>query len=117
MMFLLDTNLISELRRPDKAAPQVIAWARSVEASLLYISRITLMELEQGVALQVRRDPAQGAVLRAWLEDQVWPTFKSSVLSFDAVAATICGRLQVPGPWPFRACMVAATALAYRATL
>jgi predicted nucleic acid-binding protein len=64
-----------------------------------------------------RRDPAQGAVLRAWLDEQVLPTFKFSVLAFDATAARICGRLQVPEPRPFRDCMIAATAVAHSATL
>jgi predicted nucleic acid-binding protein len=67
---------------------------------MLYISSITVMELGQGVALKERRDPAQGAVLRAWLDEQVLPTFKYSVLAFDAAAARICGCLQEPDADP-----------------
>jgi predicted nucleic acid-binding protein len=113
-MLLLGTSVVSELPRPDRAAPQAISWACSVDAPLLCIFSITVMEL--GVARKERCAPAQGAVLRAWLEDQVFHTFKSSVLAFDA-AARICGRLQVPDPGRFRDCMMAATALAHSASL
>jgi predicted nucleic acid-binding protein len=70
-----------------------------------------------GRGLKEQLDLAQGAVLRAWLDEQVLPTFKSSVLAFDAAAAKICGRLQVPDPRPFRDCMMAATAVAHSTTL
>ena len=69
-MYLLDTNVVSELRkvRAGKADPNVARWADSVMASELYVSVITLHELELGVLLAERRDPARGAILRTWCE-------------------------------------------------
>ncbi len=68
-MFVLDTNVVSELRnaRAGRAHPSVAAWATSVRSSALFLSAITVEELELGVLLAERRDPAQGAILRVWL--------------------------------------------------
>jgi len=112
-MYLLDTNLVSELRkaRTGKADPGVVAWAKGVSADDLYISVITMLELELGVQLRERRDPAQGALLRAWLEQQVIPGFADRVLPIDMVIARRCAGLQVPNPRPDRDALIAATAL------
>ena len=69
-MFILDTNVISELRKAKagKADANVVAWAASQDPSALFLSAITLLELEMGVRLTERRDSAQGAILRAWME-------------------------------------------------
>ena len=83
-MFLLDTNVISELRRANRAAPAVLAWAHTTQASQLFISAITVLELERGVLLLERRDPYQGAVLRAWLDGQVMPGCEGRVLAVVA---------------------------------
>ena len=112
-MYLLDTNLVSELRkaRTGKADPGVVAWAKGVSADDLYISVITMLELELGVQLRERRDPAQGALLRVWLEQQVIPGFADRVLPIDMVIARRCAGLQVPNPRPDRDALIAATAL------
>ena len=94
-MYLLDTNVISELRkvRTGKADAQVAAWADSVEASDLYLSVITLQEIAIGVLLAERRDPVQGAVLRTWFKHQVMPAFDGRVLQVDtAIALRSAGR-------------------------
>ena len=72
-MYLLDTNVVSELRRATagKADPRVVAWAASVPVASLFLSAITVLELELGVLRIERRDPVQGVLLRAWLEDLV----------------------------------------------
>ncbi len=108
-MYLLDTNLVSELRkaRTGKADPGVVAWAGGVSADDLYISVITILELELGVQLRERRDPAQGALLRAWLEQQVIAGFADRVLPIDLAIARRCAGLQVPD----RDALIAATAL------
>ena len=118
-MYLLDTNLISELRkaRTGKADPGVVAWAKGVSADDLYISVITMLELELGVQLRERRDPAQGALLRAWLEQQVIPGFADRVLPIDMVIARRCAGLQVPNPRPDRDALIAATALVHGLTV
>ena len=113
-MFLLDTNLVSELRkvRSGKADAGVAAWADQVEATALFISAITLHELELGVLLIERRDPGQGARLRQWLDQAVLPAFAGRrILAVDAAVAQRSAALQVPDPRPFRAGLIAATAL------
>ena len=79
-MFLLDTNIVSELRKTgdSKADANVIAWLSSVDAAILYLSAITLMEIQVGVLRIERRDAAQGARLRAWMTHHVLPEFPRS---------------------------------------
>ena len=115
-MFVLDTNVVSELRkiRLGKADANVAKWADSVDAADLYVSAITVQELTIGVLLAERRDPAQGAVLRAWLEAQVLPAFAGRILSVDVAVAEASARLHVPDPRPIRDGLIAATALVHR---
>lgn len=114
-MFLLDTNVISELRkaRSGAADPNVLAWANSVDANALFISAITVLELEQGVMLVERRDSWQGAILRAWLDGQVMPEFEARTLPIDADVARRCAALHVPDPRSERDALIAATALVH----
>lgn len=114
-MFLLDTNVISELRktRAGTADPNVLAWADSVDASALFISAITVLELEQGVMRVERRDARQGGILRAWLDGQVMPEFTSRILPIDAEVARRCAALHVPDPRSERDALIAATALVH----
>jgi len=118
-MFVLDTNVVSELRkvRLGKANPQVARWADSVEAVTLYISAITVLELEKGVLMVERRDPRQGAALRAWLEGRVLPEFRDRVLPVDAAIARCCAQLHVPDPRSERDALIAATALVHGMTV
>lgn len=112
-MYLLDTNLVSELRKvkAGKADPGVAAWAEAVEAEMLFVSAITLHELGHGVLLMERRDPVQGALLRQWLEQAVLPAFAGRILPVDAAVALRSAALHVPDPQPFRDGLIAATAL------
>jgi len=112
-MYLLDTNLVSELRRArsGRADPGVVVWARGVTAAEQYLSVITILELERGVQLRERRDPAQGAILRTWLEHQVLEGFWGRILSVDTAIARRCAGLQAPNPRPDRDALIAATAL------
>ena len=114
-MYLLDTNLVSELRkvRSGKADPVVAAWADGVDASSLFLSSITLHELELGVLLAERRDPTQGVLLRHWLEQAVMPAFAGRILAVDAAVARRSAALHVPDPKPLRDGLIAATALVH----
>jgi hypothetical protein len=114
-MYLLDTNVVSELRkiRFGKADRHVAAWADTVDAADLYLSVITVQELEIGVLLAERRDPSQGAVLRTWLNNHVLPTFVDRILAVDTAVAQRSGRLHVPDPRPVRDGLIAATALVH----
>jgi toxin FitB len=118
-MYLLDTNVISELRkiRVGRAAPQVAQWAESVDAGDLYISVITVQELEIGVLLAERRDPVQGAVLRAWLVERALPAFNQRILDVDKTVAQRSAQLHVPNPRPVRDGLIAATALVHNMTV
>ena len=119
MMFLLDTNVLSELRkvRLGKADPNVAQWADSVNANSLYLSVITLQELEIGVLLAEHRDPTQGTVLRTWLQQHVLPAFDGRILPVDTAVAQRSARLHVPNPRPVRDGLIAATALVHGMTV
>jgi toxin FitB len=118
-MHVLDTNVVSELRkaRAGKANQRVIAWASSVPAGSLYISAITVLELEMGVLQIERRDRAQGAVMRAWLDEHVMPAFAGRILAVDAPVALRCARLHVPDRVAERDALIAATALVHGMTV
>jgi predicted nucleic acid-binding protein len=118
-MFVLDTNVVSELRKAatGKANPRVVAWAASIRPAALFLSVITLMELEQGVLLLERRDPRQGAAIRQWLERQVLPAFEGRVLPIDDHVALRCARLHVPDPRKERDALIAATGLVHGMTV
>nr|MDP2192861.1 type II toxin-antitoxin system VapC family toxin [Rhodoferax sp.] len=119
MMYLLDTNVVSELRkvRLGKADPHVADWADSVEATDLYLSAISIQELEIGVLLAERRDPSQGAIFRTWLNAHVLPAFAGRILSVDTAVAQRSARLHVPDPRPVRDGLIAATALVHGMTV
>ena len=118
-MYLLDTDVVSELRkiRLGKADRHVAKWADSLDAADLYISVITVQELEIGVELAERRDPSQGAVLRAWLNDHVLPAFSERILTVDVAVAQRSARLHVPNPRPVRDGLIAATARVHGMTV
>ena len=118
-MFLLDTNVVSELRkaRAGKANPGVSDWATGVPAALMFLSVVSLHELEHGVLLAERKDPVKGAVLRAWLDDSVVPAFADRILPVDTETALRSAALHVPNPAPFRDAFIAATALVHGMTV
>jgi hypothetical protein len=118
-MYLLDTNVVSELRkaRAGKADENVAAWAAEAPAASLFLSVITIQELEIGILLAERRDPPQGSILRSWLEDHVLPTFADRILPVDVPIARRSAALHVPDPRPVRDALIAATALVHGLTL
>ena len=118
-MFVLDTNVVSELRKvkAGKADRNVAMWASRVPAETLYVSVITILELETGVLLVQRRDPAQGALLRAWLDRHVLPAFADRVLPVDTAVAQRCAALHVPDPRSDRDALIAATAMVHSMTV
>lgn len=113
MIYLLDTNVISELRkvRTDVADPQVKRWAEHLDAESAFLSVISLLELELGTLLMERRDKRQGAMLRSWLEDTVLAGFAGRILAVDQPIAVRSAKLQVPDPMEYRDSLIAATAL------
>ncbi len=118
-MFVLDTNVISELRkaRSGRANVGVTDWADSVHPTLMFMSVVSLHELEHGVLLAERRDPAQGKILRTWLETSVTTAFQDRLLPIDREIARRSAGLHVPDPAPFRDALIAATALHHGMTV
>ena len=112
-MMLLDTNVVSELRKAGdgRADPNLVAWLSDKDAGQFYLSVISLMELEIGVLRIERRDGAHGALLRRWLEDRVKPAFAGRVLAIDSNVALRCTHLHIPDPGSERDALIAATAL------
>ena len=116
-MFLLDTNVISELRRPERANRNVAAWAGSIPLASIFLSTISILEIEIGALRLARKDPAQGAVFRAWIDGQVLSRFEGRILPVDIGVAQRCARLHVPDPRSERDALIAATALVHRLTM
>ena len=118
-MYILDTNVVSEIRkiRLGKADKFVSQWSDSVNTAELYLSVITLQELEIGVLLAEYRNPAKGALLRGWLNKQVIPAFSGRILPVDTAVVIRSAKLHVPNPRPVRDGLIAATALVHGMTV
>lgn len=110
-MFLLDSNIVSELRKAPlgRANPGVVAWAKAVPPESLFISAITLLKLEKGVQLKARQDPEAGRILRRWMTEKVLPAFLGRVLAVDAAVALENAGYHVPDPRPLADSLIAAT--------
>lgn len=113
MTYLLDTNVISELRKlgDNRCDPNVARWISEQDARLFYLSAITILELERGVLGIERRDRLQGQRLRQWLEGQVRPAFADHILPVDDAIATACAHLHVPDRRNEVDSLIAATAI------
>jgi toxin FitB len=118
-MFLLDTNVISELRKISlgRADLNVARWASGADPNDLYISVITVHELEVGILRMERKDAQQGAALRLWLEHRVLTTFAGRTLAVNTAVAMRAAQLQVPNPHPVQDGLIAATALVHGLTV
>ena len=118
-MLVLDTNVVSELRkvRSGKADSCVAKWADSVDVADLFVSAITIQELEFGVLLAERRDASQGAVPRAWLNSHVLPAFAGRVLPVDTAIAQRSAKLHIADPQSLRDNFIVATALVHAMTV
>ena len=118
-MFLLDTNLVSELRKvkSGKADPGVAAWAQASPSHLMFVSVITLVEIETGILAMERRDPAQGGILRRWFEASVLPAFEKHSLPVDAEVARQCAVFRSQQPCGLADALIAATAHVHRMTV
>jgi predicted nucleic acid-binding protein len=108
-MYLLDTNVVSELRKGKNAHRSVRTWAEALPCASLFLSVISILELEIGVLLIERRDRKQGAVLRAWMDGHLLPTFSGRILPIDTVVAQRCAPLHLSD----RDALSAATALVH----
>ncbi len=114
-MYVLDTNVVSELRkvRAGRADAGVAGWIDAVASAQLFVSVVTIHELEHGVLLAERADPPRGAVLRRWLDESVTVAFEGRVLPVEERVAKRAAALHVPDPAPFRDALIGATALVH----
>ncbi|MCY4608044.1 MAG: type II toxin-antitoxin system VapC family toxin [bacterium] len=118
-MFLLDTNVISELRKlgDGMAHARVTAWFSGQDATRFYVSALTLMELEIGILRLERRDARQGERFRTWMDCHVLTEFQERTLPVDSTVALKCAHLHVPDPKPQRDALIAATAIIHGMTV
>jgi predicted nucleic acid-binding protein len=118
-MYLLDTNIVSELRkvRAGQANRDVISWSSGIPVEELYLSAVTIEELEIGILRVERLDPLQAIVLRVWMEGNVLPTFAGRILPIDQTVVQCSARLHVPDPRPIRDGFIAATAIVHGLTV
>lgn len=118
-MFLLDTHVVSELRKAgtSNADENLSQWASAVESGYLYLSSISVVELAIGLLRVECRDKRQGKVLRSWLANRVLPAFDGRVLPFDLAAAERCARFHVPDPRSNRGSFIAAIAQVHKLTV
>lgn len=116
-MYLVDTNVVSELRKGRKADRSVRMWAKALPPTSLYLSVLSILELEIGILLVERRDRKQGRILRTWMDGHVLPSFSGRILAVDTVVAQRCAALHVPNPRSDRDALIAATALVHGMTV
>lgn len=118
-MYILDTNVISELRKAKSknVNKNVIKWAKGVSPASFFLSIITILELETGIHSVAQRDSSQGALLRTWMDTHVLPTFSDRILLLDIAVAQRCAKLHVPNKKSERDAIIAATALVHGMTV
>lgn len=119
MKYLLDTNVVSELRKvgDGKADAHVTKWVGAQDSNDLFISAITILEIERGILTIQRRDAAQGSRLRGWMDSRVRPEFAERVLPIDDAIATRCAHLHIPDRRNEADALIAATALVHGLTV
>lgn len=118
-MYLLDTNVISELRKvkSGKSDKNVKRWSLQADPQLMYVSSITIHELELGILLAERADKSKGKILRKWMTEYVLPAFEKRVLSVDKKVVLVSAKYHVPDPKPYRDTLIAATAVVNNMTV
>lgn len=114
MMYLVDTNVISELRKAHRAEARVVEWARTIESECMYLSVISILEIRMGILSVQRKDLVKGNILQEWLVKKVIPAFSGRILNVDMNVALRCAELHVPEPRSDREALIAATALAHK---
>jgi len=119
LKYLLDTNVVSELRKvgDGKADPNVTKWVGAQDSNDLFISAITILELERGILGIQRRDADQGSRLRRWMDSRVRPEFAERVLPIDDAIATRCAHLHIPDRRNEADALIAATAVVHGLTV
>jgi predicted nucleic acid-binding protein len=97
--------------------PSVREWFEEIPVQNLFISAISILEIETGILLKELRDPAQGAVLRRWFEKSLLSAFSGKTLAVDTQVARQAAQLHIPDPKPKMDALIAATALVHGCTV
>jgi len=116
-LFLLDTNVVSELRKASRCDARVAAWQAAQRPEACFLSTITLLEIRLGIELARKGDGKKASVLEAWFEERVKPGFGGRILAVDDKVSEMCGRLQAERPRSFRDGLILATALLHELTV
>ena len=118
-MYLLDTNVLSEMRkvRRRRTDARFCAWAATLEPATAWVSAITIHEIEFDISRLERRDPPQAVLLRRWFAEEVMTAFSTRILPVDGVVAIAAADLRVPDPAPIADSLIAATALVHGLTV
>ena len=116
MSYLIDTNIISEVRKGSRCDPRVSAWYASIADEDIFLSTLILGEIRKGVELVDPRDTGKAAVLERWLRE-VASAFNGRVLGIDNTVSDQWGRMSALKPVPVIDGLLAATALTYGLTL
>ncbi len=118
-MYLLDTNVISELRKIPKGTDDenVCAWAKSVDSALMFMSCVTVFEIELGIQLHRRKDVVQSAVYHEWFHGHVIPLFAGRVLPINEKIALIAAELNIPDRRPINDGYILATGIVHQLTI
>lgn len=118
-MYLLDTNIISELKKLDsgKIHPQVQRWAYSINLMQTKISVVSITEIRTGILSLARKDKAQAASLDNWFTNRLLPAYRTKTLPVDTKVALIYAQLNVPNKRPINDAYIAATAIAHKLKL
>lgn len=118
-MYLLDTNIISEIRKlaKNKCDKNVADWVRSTSKDLMFTNAVVMMELERGVMSIERKDTTQGKLLRHWFEMDVKPAFHGKILKINEQTAQICAKLHIPDHAPENDAWIAASAIQHNLVL
>lgn len=117
MTFLLDTNVISELRKIPNADKNVTRWADNHDADSLFLSVISIFEIQLGASRLAQKDPRQAAILQQWIDNRILPNFEGRILPVDTYVAVTCAGLHIPNPRAERDAMIAATASVHSLTV
>ncbi|WP_298047215.1 type II toxin-antitoxin system VapC family toxin [uncultured Cardiobacterium sp.] len=117
-MYLLDTNIISELKKLDsgKIHPQVQRWAYSINLMQTKISVVSIIEIRTGILSLARKDQAQAASLDNWFTNRLLPAYRTRTLSVETEVALICAQLHISAKRPINDAYIAATAIAHNLT-
>ncbi|KTD08098.1 type II toxin-antitoxin system VapC family toxin [Legionella jamestowniensis] len=112
-MYLMDTNVVSEIRKGTRANGNVISWTKTASTASLFLSVISILEIEIGILQKERQDPSQGAILRTWLNSHVLPAFSKRIINIDITVAQRYAKLHIPDRRSERDALIAATALVH----